>query len=288
MMTQTPPPYVFVLGNEKGGAGKTTCSMHLIASLLSLGFKVASLDVDSRQHSLTRYIENRAQTTERHNLALGMPQHYLVPNSTADAISAQEAEELELFTAAMDAARAHADFIVIDTPGNNSHLSRLAHSFADTIITPMNDSFIDLDLLAKVDPDKLSILEPSIYSQMIWEQKLARARRDRGSIQWMVMRNRLGHVGQKNKALMEQTLNALAERIRFTHAPGFSERVVFRELFPQGLTLLDLHALSKSASLNLSHVAARQELRQFLQHLNHPRINEALAAYPELRAKVSA
>jgi chromosome partitioning protein len=150
-------------------------------------------------------------------------------------------------------------------------LSRLAHSYADTIITPINDSFIDLDVLAKINSKDMQIEKPSIYSQLVWEQKMQRAKRDKQSINWVVVRNRLSHLDAKNKRNIADVLEKLSKRIAFKIAHGFSERVVFRELFLQGLTLLDLK--SAGYSFNMSHVAARQELRDFLNSLNIDSIN---------------
>jgi len=156
------------------------------------------------------------------------------------------------------------DFVVIDTPGSDSHLSRVGHSYADTLITPLNDSFIDLDLLAKVDPETHKVLRPSSYAEMVWEQRKARALRDGGKIDWIVMRNRLASIGSRNTQAMEDVLAALSKRIGFRLAPGFGERVIFRELFLKGLTLLDLRSSDANMRLNMSHVAARQEVRALL------------------------
>jgi chromosome partitioning protein len=262
-------PYIFVVGNEKGGAGKTTCSMHLIASLLHEGFRVSSIDSDCRQHSLTRYLDNRKEYNSKNpEHQVKMPNHFLLGNSKEDAVSAMEAAEKKHFEEVLEEAKRDADIIVIDTPGSHTYLSTLVHSYADTVITPINDSFIDIDVMAKVNPDNLEIVQPSIYSQMIWEQKMQRAVRDRGSINWIVMRNRLSNLDAQNKRNVAAVLEKLAKRISFKQAPGFSERVIFRELFLFGLTLLDLGVANYGKGMNISHVAARQELREFLKCLN--------------------
>lgn len=266
---------IIVIGNEKGGAGKTTSAMHLITSLLALGFNVGSIDVDSRQLSLSRYMENRHNTMLKKGTLLLMPDHYAVPKS--DLGTVEEAEKLEnaQFLTTLQHIIKTKDFVVIDTPGNNSFLSRLAHSYADLIVTPINDSFVDLDVLANIEADILKIIRPGIYSQMVWEQKMQRARRDRGSINWVVMRNRLSNTFAHNKRNIAEVLDKLAQRIGFRHAPGFSERVIFRELFLQGLTLLDIMDNS-NFSVSLSHIAARQELRDFLKALQIQKIDQAL------------
>ena len=266
-MNQNKNPHIFVVGNEKGGAGKTTCSMHLIIGLLDRGYNIASIDVDSRQHSLTSYINNRKIYNEKNpENNVMMPMHFHIRQSTKQDIE-REQEEQSSFEQALNQAKSNADYIVIDTPGSYTNLSKIAHSYADTIITPINDSFLDLDVMAKIDGETLDISKPSIYSQMIWEQKMERATRDKGSIDWIVLRNRLSNLDAHNKRKVGEALEKLAKRISFRIAPGFSERVIFRELFPQGLTLLDLKAANHNKSFSISHVAARQELRSFFDIL---------------------
>jgi chromosome partitioning protein len=264
MTKQIQLPYIFVIGNEKGGAGKTTCAMHLITGMMDRGLKVASIDTDSRQHSLTRYIQNRVLYNEK-NPEYPVPQsmHFLSKDEDSDS-----------FHRVLSEAKEYADVIVIDTPGSFSSLSCLAHSHADTVVTPINDSFVDLDVMAKVNPDDLEVIQPSIYSQMIWEQKMARAKRDGGSIDWVVMRNRLSSLDAMNKRAVLDVLNRLSDRIGFRMTPGFGERVIFRELFLQGLTLMDLMKTNYSKILNISHIAARQELRDFLKCLKVDEILE--------------
>lgn len=259
---------IFVIGNEKGGAGKTTCAMHLISALLDQGHKVASIDTDLRQVSLTNYINNRALYNKKNPSKLvPEPMHFSLTTDEVDTFD--NLDKLKaLFEQKLSSACNHAKYIIVDTPGHHSLLSRIAHSYADTVITPINDSFLDLDVMAKINPDDLSIISPSIYSQMVWEQKMQRATRDSNSIEWIVMRNRLSHVDAVNKRNVGHVLEKLAKRISFKIAPGFSERVIFRELFLHGLTLLDLTTANYEKTLGLSHVAARQELRDFLSSLN--------------------
>ena len=264
---------IIAICNEKGGVGKTTTAMHLIMSLLGLGFSVASMDVDSRQKSLTRYIENRGETNKKTGNNLLMPRHFHIPLVNKETPSETHKEEEKLFLDAYDHSK-DCDFIVIDTPGNNTYLSSLVHSYADIIITPINDSFLDLDVIAKVNPDTLNVDKPSHYSQTIWEQKMKRAARNQESIEWVILRNRLSNIDAKNKRNMTEVLEKLSQRIGFKLIQGFSERVIFRELFLQGLTLLDL--LAQKISLSVSHIAARQELKIFLKNLGIKKINDAL------------
>ncbi len=267
-MNQNRKRRIFVVGNEKGGAGKTTCSMHLIVGLLDKGYKVSSIDVDSRQHSLTTYINHREGYNKKNqDKPVDMPKHYHLQESGNNSLYEKNNEELSLFEETLKQAKDGADYVIIDTPGSHTNLSRIAHSYADVIITPVNDSFVDLDVMAKIDDENFDITKPSIYSQMIWEQKLERASRDQGSIEWIVMRNRLSNIDAQNKRNVASALDKLAKRISFRVLPGFSERVIFRELFPFGLTLTDLTKANFNKTLSFSHVAARQELRDFFDGL---------------------
>jgi len=268
--------HIIVLGNEKGGSGKTTTGMHIIVALMRLGFNVGSMDLDARQRSLSRYIENRRQTTLKENVPLPTPQHIVLPRSPFNIVQEAEEDERERFLASIAKLSATNDFIVIDSPGSDTYLARLAHGYADTVITPINDSFVDLDVLATVDGHTLKIIKPSIYSEMVWEQKLLRAKRDGGSIEWIVMRNRLSNIDAKNKRFMTQVTAELSRRIGFRVAPGFSERVIFREMFLQGLTVLDIMESNAKGALSLSHVAARQEVRDLLKTLRIPMVDEKI------------
>lgn len=260
-------PYVIVIGNEKGGVGKTTISMHLIASLLYNGFNVASMDIDSRQRSLSNYLENRSKTISDKNLKIPMPSHTVVNKSTLDSVKAGEADEEVRFVKALSEGHGRADVVVIDAPGNDTYLSRLAHSYADSIITPINDSFVDLNLLAKVDDDTFRMDRHGLYSEVVWQAKMLRAQRSGGEVDWIILRNRLSHVDAHNKRNMLIALENFSKRSGARLADGFSERVIYKELFLKGLTLLDIMAEDADIGLTMSHVAARHELRQFIDFL---------------------
>jgi chromosome partitioning protein len=280
-------PRIIVLGNEKGGSGKSTAAMHLIVGLLDAGRRVGSIDVDARQASLTRYLDNRAATMAAKNVRLVMPEHRRIALSHLRG-DAADSDERGRFNAALYELASGQDVVVIDTPGADTFLSRLAHSHADSIVTPMNDSFVDLDLLAKVEADSLKVIKPSLYAEMVWEQRKQRALRDRGSIDWIVMRNRLAALEARNKRAVGQVLEQLAKRIGFRLAPGFGDRVIFRELFLQGLTLLDLGRSGVGPSMSMSHVAARQEVRDLLAAVGLETAPAEAAPRPDSVAKSEA
>ena len=256
--------HVIVLGNSKGGTGKSTTAMHIVAGLLYGGFAVGTIDLDAEQGTLSRYLENRAGFTERRHLTLPTPLHRQVAPSHATDPEGARADEEERFGEVLAELASRCRFVVIDTPAGESPLVRLGHSFADTLVTPLNDSFVDLDVLGLVDPESLKVLRPSRYSAMVWEMRKARAQRDGGSIDWVLLRNRLAHLDARNKRALGDALAALAPRVGFRLVPGLSERVIYRELFLSGLTLLDLREERTGVKLSMSHIAARRELREML------------------------
>lgn len=219
-------PHVIVLGNEKGGSGKSTTAMHVVVSLLKLGKKVGAIDLDSRQRSLTRYLENRSDWCERKGADLLFPKSYVIERSRKDAVQMAEGEENDVFKTVMEELQDY-DFVVIDSPGSDTYLSRLGHSVADTLITPLNDSFVDFDLLAEINPETLEVLGPSLYSELVWDSRKNRALQERASIDWVVMRNRVSSLDARNKRRVAEVLETLAPRIGFRIAPGFGERVIF-------------------------------------------------------------
>jgi chromosome partitioning protein len=263
--------HVIVLGNEKGGSGKSTTAMHLIVALLRSGRKVGAIDLDLRQGSLRRYLENRRKFSEVKEKELVFPEMVEVEPSSLDSrVESQKTETENLKNALKSLDKC--DFVVIDCPGANTHLSRLAHLHADTIITPLNDSFVDFDLLAKVDPETGRVTGPSLYSEMVWNARKQRAMMgDRSGIDWVVMRNRLSSTRARNKKTMGDKLEELSSRIGFRLARGFGDRVIYRELFPIGLTLLDLGGVDAPVRLStMSHVTARLEIRSLVASLNLP------------------
>ncbi|MFK7839942.1 MAG: division plane positioning ATPase MipZ [Bdellovibrionales bacterium] len=259
--------HVIVFGNEKGGSGKSTTAMHVAISLLRLGYKVGTIDLDARQGTLSRYMRNRFSFIKNHKKYIPSPEHLAIDKSQAPTVAEQEEQENAFFEMALGELQAKNHFVIVDTPGTDSFLSRLAHSHADTIITPMNDSFIDLDLLAEIDPDTFEIKGPSVYTQMVEEQMRQKKMRNGGSINWIVMRNRLSHINAKNKLQIAALLKQISKFAEFTVASGFGERVVFRELFLKGLTLLDLKDDPKNP-LTMSQIGARQEVRQLIMTLS--------------------
>ena len=259
-------PQVIVIGNEKGGAGKSTLAIHIVTGLLHAGKKVAIIDLDLRQRSMERFFSNRAVWATANGHDLPLP---IVPDMGDGKVlaKADEAEQLARFDAAYAEAQGVADIILIDTPGGDTALSRAAHGRADQIVTPMNDSFVDFDLLGEVDPVTLDLKKPSIYSESVWDARKHRAITEgrQVTIDWIVVTNRLAVAEARNRRRLEEKMLKLAKRVGFRVGPGLRDRVIYRELFPFGLTVADLSNDIRPVSVSLAHVAARQELRNLMQ-----------------------
>ena len=261
-------PIVIVVGNEKGGTGKSTTAVHLAIGLLHRGYKVGTLDLDPRQATLSRYLENRKSFVAT-GPALPMPQHVQlkdmseVPPEDAELMARQQIGDVF-------GRMAGCHVIIVDTPGSPSVNSRVGHEQADILITPINDSLVDIDVLAVIDPINRTVIAPSFYSQMAWEYHNRRIVDGRDPIDWMVIRNRLPHIQSHNRRDIDDLLDKLAQRMGFRVAPGLGERVVFRALFLKGLTVIDLPVLDPDWQESPSHRAARQELDNLLDALNVP------------------
>lgn len=265
--------HILVIGNEKGGTGKSTTAVHLAVSLQRQGKDVAVVDLDSRQRSVTRYLENRASFAERRGLGWRLPEHAVVAPSTREDLKERDLEDAERLHGLLERLARDNAFIVVDCPGGHTHLSHLAHAVANTLLTPLNDSFVDLDLLARVDPDTYAVSALSFYSEAVWESRKLRAGSGLPGLDWVVLRNRISPTHSKNRERMDLALKSLQKRLAFRYVRGLSERVIYRELFPKGLTLADLKEIDEGPKLTMSHVAARHELRSLLNDLALPGCN---------------
>lgn len=249
-------PHRIIFANEKGGTGKSTCAVHFAVALASQGYRVAGLDLDPRQRTFYRYLENRANTAQRRSVELPTPHFEVFQGNTLAELDAHVARLAD-----------GADYFIADTPGRDDIFARHVAVTADTLITPINDSFIDFDLIGQVDPETFQVTRPSFYSELIWDTRKVRAKNEGRQIDWIVLRNRLQHIEANNMRRVGEALIQLSRRVGFRVIPGLGERVIYRELFPAGLTLLDKAHLG---GMGMGHVVARQELREAMAGLNLP------------------
>ncbi|TGT75984.1 ATPase [bacterium M00.F.Ca.ET.159.01.1.1] len=262
---------VIVCGNEKGGSGKTTTAMHIAIALIDSGHKVATVDLDERQLSLTRYVDNRRRWARFKGITLPVPHHFHVsPVGRAEAADVNSVLIRELKEGLASIAASH-DFVVIDTPGANTVPSRVAHRMADTLISPMNDSFLDFDVLARVDPLSHEILGYSQYALVVLDARRSRLLSEDASLDWVVVRNRMSTLASRNERKIDSSLRQLSADLGFRVTAGISERVAFREFFTIGVTALDdFENQVLRTEPTMSHLMARQEIRALLKALHFP------------------
>jgi chromosome partitioning protein len=249
-------PHFIIFANEKGGTGKSTTAVHAAVALEASGRRVAALDMDTRQRTLGRYLDNRAETIKRLGVDLPMPVYDTFDPAKNEAIDDQ-----------LDRIAQGVDIVVVDTPGRDDPDARKAMLRADTLVTPINDSFVDLDLIGQVDPETYRVRRPSFYAELVWNSRTQRAKTHGASVDWVVLRNRMQHIEARNMRRVGDALNELSRRVGFRVIPGLGERVIYRELFPKGLTLLDLAQLGE---VGIAHIAARQELREMIAGFGLP------------------
>jgi chromosome partitioning protein len=256
-------PHFIIFANEKGGTGKSTTAVHSAVALAAAGRKVAALDMDTRQRTLGRYLDNRGETVKRLGIALPMPVY--------DTFDPAKGESID---SALDRIGQGVDVVVVDTPGRDDPDARLAMLRADTLVTPINDSFVDLDLIGQVDAETYRVRRPSFYAELVWNSRTQRAKTHGASVDWVVLRNRMQHIEARNMRRVGEALGELSRRVGFRVIPGLGERVIYRELFPKGLTLLDLAQLGE---VGIAHIAARQELREMIAGFALPQDGAAAA-----------
>ena len=255
---------VIVVGNEKGGSGKSTVAMHIAIALTKSGQAAATIDLDTRQKSFTRYVDNRRAWARQATRKLDIPEHFCFGNLNYPSAD-EEAAGCKALEDTVDTLADRYGVVVFDTPGQDSYLARHAHSLADILITPLNDSFVDLDVLGTVDPATLRVTGVSHYAQMVEDARGQRRVRDSGTIDWIVLRNRLSTLGSRNKRLVGEGLQELSRRLNFRHIEGLAERVIFREFYPRGLTAVDdLDEATLNARPTMSHITARLEMLKLL------------------------
>src|SRR5262249_15717735 len=243
-------PHVVVIGNQKGGSGKSTFALHIIVALLKAGKRVASFDLDINQQTLTRYFDNRREWDREHEHSLELPNHCPISEEVVSNGGRTHGIDLRRFISRFKkTARAHKDvltngsglspgadlsqfvsrlreigrahsydFIIIDTPGGVQHLSLIAHGMADTLITPINYSFFNLDVLVAMERSDLES-QPSGYAKMVWRALDARRQISGRATDWIVVRNRLEPFETNNHRQVTRVLNVIQRTLGLSCCP---------------------------------------------------------------------
>lgn len=253
-MQASPRGHVIVFANEKGGTGKSTLAFHTAIALCDAGNSVAAIDLDGRQQSLGRALANRDATARGLRIDLPRPRHTVAHPQQSASMLVQEMARIGW----------HSDYFVIDVAGHDSALARRAIAMADTLVTPVNGSFVDLDLLGRIGSDES--VERGCFGELVAGLRDERARRGDTRLDWVVLPNRVRH-GSNNQARFAAALDRLSDELDFRVGEGLAERVAYRELFGLGLTHLDLRRIP---DLPRVRSLVRQEILRLVQQLDLP------------------
>ncbi len=256
--------HIIVIGNEKGGTGKSTIAMHLAVKLLQENFRVAVIDLDGRQGSLSKYVENRRKFCEANHIVLPIPLHYRFEPAADFTKIPEELKQLD------DTVRELApkvDAIIIDTPGHKNYLFEAAHDYADTLITPMTDSLVDLSTVADIDSATGQLQNPGPYAEFVWEAKKHLAAKGKAYLNWIICGNKTSSLRSRNKAFIFEVFEKLGKLYGFRFCEGLKDRVIYRELFLDGLTVLDMQAEPLRRRMSMSHLAAKLEIKNLAEFI---------------------
>ncbi len=258
----TKKSHIIVVSNEKGGTGKSTLSMHLAVLLLNEGFKVATIDVDGRQGTLSKYIENRKSNNLKNNLNLPIPEHI------SFSIDSDMSENIENLKQTVEKLQTDFDAILIDTPGSKNYLFDEAHKYADTLITPISDSFLDLSVIADIDFETQKIKNPSHYAMHIWEVKKHLAAQGKAFLNWIVVGNKISPFQSNNQKQVFSYLKKLEKLYGFRSIIGVKDRAIYKEMFLEGLTVLDMQNETLKMKMSMSHLAAKREIFKLAEFIS--------------------
>ncbi len=248
--------HLIVFANEKGGVGKSTLAFHTAVALADAGKKVACIDLDYAQATLSRALTNREATCRLLKTWLPMPRHTALAQPSGAYLS-QEIARIG----------SDCDFILIDAAGSDSPLIRRAIAMADTLVTPVSCSFADLDVLGQFAAHTQRLTRLGHFTRLV--QALNGARQDMGlpAPDWIVLPNRSRPASSNNEIAARNALSRLAKKAGFRLGEGLGDRVAYRELFLFGLTHIDLKRIPNLAKVK---VYARREIEQLLTDLRLP------------------
>lgn len=255
-----PAGHVIVFANEKGGVGKSTLAFHTAIALADAGKKVAVIDLDHGQATLSGALANREATCRLLKVGLPTPR-YVAFSQTSAALLSQEIARIG----------SDCTYVLIDVAGGDSPIARRAIAMADTLVTPVSSSFADIDLLGQFDALSLRLKRLGRFSRLVDGLRKARQNVRMPDLDWIVVPNRSRRTGSSNEAMISKAIAKLAAKANFRLAQGLGERVAYRELFLYGLTHFDLKRIP---NLGRVKATARDEISQLLVDLQLPADND--------------
>lgn len=248
--------HVIAIANEKGGVGKSTMAFQIAIALANRGQRVVAIDCDPNQRSLERALLNRSASARQLRADFPTPRHCVLRQPTGAQLF-QEIQRLDR----------DADVIVIDTAGADSPILRRAIAVADTLVTPINGSFVDIDMLAQIDPQRGTMRRKGHFAQLVCTIREARERRGMDRLDWVVVKNRVRLAEARQQDMVDATLARLAKRLDFRLLSPLRERVAFRQLALYGLTHADMKRIEDAP---VRDGRAHREVQQMIAELDLP------------------
>lgn len=242
---------IIIFGNTEPRTGKSLTLAQIAVTLLRAGHRVGTMDLDEDGEGLSLFLHRRRETDPD----LPQPVHRRLPAAGRDEKTLATALMLALTEMAADC-----DIILIDAPRGVGTLSRMAHGYADIIVTPVRDD--DLSALALFKGNTSRIEKPAPYAEMLEDEAIRRNARGAHPAQWYALRTRRITSALKNKKQSVDILDKISSTFGFTPLAGLHERPLYNDLFTKGMTVADL-----PGPFSMADIAARQEVRSLTTHI---------------------
>ncbi len=145
---------------------------------------------------------------------------------------------------------------------------KVGELYADTLITPISDSFLDLSVIADIDFETQKIKNPSHYATHVWEVKKHLAAQGKAFLNWIVVGNKISPFQSNNQKQVFDYLKKLEKLYGFRTIIGIKDRAIYKEMFLEGLTVLDMQNEALKMKMSMSHLAAKREIFKLAEFIS--------------------